>query len=53
MDSIGGGGSSEEVNNTLQLVLAELRLQTPKQAAIVRNTKNGNSTDISRSMPSG
>ena len=53
MDSIGGGGSSEDVNNTLQLVLAELRLQTPKQAAIVRNTKNGNSTDISRSMPSG
>lgn len=52
MDSI-GGGSNEELNNTLKLVLAELQLQTPKQAAIARNTKNGNSTDISRSMPSG
>ena len=53
MDSIGSGGSNEELNNTLKLVLAELQLQTPKQAAIARNTKNGNSTDISRSMPSG
>ena len=48
MDSIGGGGSSsEEVNNTLQLVLAELRTHTIKQTNIVDNTR-ARGTDISR-----
>ena len=50
MDSIGGGGaSSEEVNNTLQLVLAELKTHTVKQSNIETNTRaRGN--DISRTI---
>lgn len=48
MDSIGGGGSSsEEVNKTLQLVLAELRTHTTKQTTIADNTR-ARGTDISR-----